>query len=107
MKHLAEFSEIVGHVTHESVTCEVVATTASGFPDEARMLTIELDAFLRPVVSQHPEQQLRPGWLPRTQVITERAPEEEATDVAREVFRQWAHKVRDKAQAHAEEMAFA
>jgi hypothetical protein len=89
-----DISEIVGTFGRNGSTAEVCATATGGFDDEAGVLRLTLDAFVRPVDVRVRETHEAAPWLPRAQAVAERIAREEAGPVAHEVFRRWAAKVR-------------
>ena len=94
MARVIDISEIVGTFGWDGATAEVCATATAGFEDEAGVLEIKLDSFVRPVDLRVHETHETAPWLPRTQTITEHVSREEAGPVAREVFHRWVAKVR-------------
>ena len=91
--HLSR-SEILGTVVQGGVEYEVCASLEGVFDQEHEQLALTLESFLRATDIRVKEQHLRPDWLPRDEKLKEGVSEEDAPDLAREVFHGWVSKVR-------------
>jgi hypothetical protein len=89
-----DISEIVGTFGRNGSTAEVCATATGGFDEEAGVLKLKLDSFVRPVDVRVRETHERAPWLPHAQTVTERIARDECSPVAHEVFHRWVAKVR-------------
>jgi hypothetical protein len=94
MARVIDISEIIGTFGRNGSTAEVCATATGGFDDEAGVLRLTLDSFVRPVGVRVRETHETAPWLPHAQTVTEHVAREEAGPVAREMFHHWVAKVR-------------
>jgi len=85
-------SEIVQVI--ERLNWEVCATAEGSYDNETGRVIVELNSFVRPIDMLHPEQRLRPAWLPAPQVVREKMDASEAGAAAKEIFRGWVARVR-------------
>ncbi len=95
MKKVLSISEIVQNLDLELEPRELCAAAEADYDDTASSLIIKLDAFVRQVHHSGPDVCTRPDWLPRRETLREHVSVEEASDMARDIFRRWTRKVRD------------
>ena len=97
MKRIIDTSEVLGTVEAPEGLCELCASADASFDEEAGLLVVKLEAFLRPTDLLVKERHFRADWLPDTETVTEFIPRQECHEVAREIFHRWARKVREAA----------
>ncbi len=105
MTHRASFRQILDEIPTPSGLCEVVATVEGAYEESRGRMHLELDAFLRPVDLTRPERYLNADWLPHSQAVDERVPEDEAVPAARELFHSWSRRVRQALEQRREQAA--
>ena len=94
MKRLISSSEIIGLFTREDHEFEVCAAGEANFDEGKSELIIELDNFIRPVDLRAKEAHLPADWLPRKRALKESVSQDEAVDLAKDIFQRWVGKVR-------------
>ena len=99
MKHVIDTSEVIGTVETPDGKCEVCASAAAQYDEEAGRLRVELDAYLRTTDLRKKEKRLTAEWLPRRQTVTEGVGPEETVELAKEIFHRWVAKVREASPA--------
>lgn len=87
-------SEILGTVLQEGTEYEVCASLEGSFDQEHQQLKLALESFLRATDIRVKEQHLKPKWLPQDEHLKEGVGEDDAQDLAREIFQGWVAKVR-------------
>lgn len=97
MKKVLSISEIVQDLDLEWEPKELCAAAEADYDDLQSSLVIRLDAFVRQVRHAGPDVCTRPAWLPPVETLREHVPSEEASALAREIFRRWTKKIRDSA----------
>ena len=99
MKRAFDISEALGTVDTADGSCELCASSESGYDETTGRLVANLDAFLRTTSLRAKERQFRPDWLPQPEIVTERVKQQDADEVVRDIFRRWVRKVREAAPA--------
>jgi hypothetical protein len=95
-------SEVLGTADRREGPCEVCASADARYDDEHGHLVVNLDSFLRTTDLRAKERRLTADWLPAKQSVTESVGPDEASEMARDIFHRWVHKVRQAmAQGHA------
>jgi hypothetical protein len=94
MRKVISLNEIVELLELEEGNDEVCATAEAGYSEAIRSLVVRLDSFVRPVDLLTAEQNLTPGWLPRSDTVRETVLFDEAVPLARDIFKRWVEKVR-------------
>ncbi len=94
MKRVISTSEIIGSFARDGREFEVCATAEADFDETSSQLQLELDSFIRPVDLRSKEKHLPTDWLPKKQNLKESVSQDEATDLAKEIFHRWVGKVR-------------
>jgi hypothetical protein len=75
---------------------ELHATLTAHYEKEAREVVAELDSYVCPDDASHMmEEHLRPDWLPGKQVVKAGGEAGETSEIARDIFRSWVHRVRE------------
>jgi hypothetical protein len=97
MRKILSTSEIVQDLDLEVEPKELCAAAEADYDDQKLTLVVKLDAFVRQVHHAGPDVCSRPDWLPKPETLREGAGPDEASDMARDIFRQWAKKVRESA----------
>lgn len=93
MRANLDLTSSLGRTTWEGRECDVFATAHAAYDPPAGTLTVTLDSYLRPEDLTHLDQKIVPPWLPPAQVDREHVDANEATDLAREIFRRWCGRV--------------
>lgn len=93
MKHIISISEAIAEIAvPDGGNAEVHAEVEGTYDEEKSLLLVTLQSEVRPMLKDtHLE---RPSWLPASQSLKEHVAEEEATTLARDIFRHWVEKVR-------------
>lgn len=94
MKRIISTSEIIGSFTRDEREFEICATAEAEFDESKSQLLLSLDSFIRPVDIRSKEQHLSADWLPKKQSLKESVSQDEAVDLAKEIFHRWVGKVR-------------
>lgn len=93
MSHLIALSEALEQLEISGGGTAEVLVSAEGHYDEARgMLVLALDNSVRPLLGA--DSCARPAWLPSPQLLEEHVELDEATTLARDIFRHWVERVR-------------
>lgn len=98
MKRILNVLEVLGLVEAQGNNYELCASADATLDQDAHKLHVRLQSHLRPVHAAQPPATI-PSWLPREENLIENSNEEEALDLARDIFRRWARKTREKAPA--------
>ena len=99
MRKVLAISEIVRDLDREAEPRELCAAADADYDDASSTLIVSLDSFVRQVRHAAPDVCTRPEWLPKGEVLREKVPVEEASDLARDIFQRWTRKVRDSGAA--------
>lgn len=94
MKRIISTSEILGSFTREDREFEVCASAEADFDDANSRLLIDLDSFIRPVDMRAKEKHLPADWLPGKQSLKESVSQDDAVELAKDIFHRWVGKVR-------------
>ena len=97
MKNILSISEVLQDLDLEDEPKELCAAAEADYDDGKSTLVIKLDAFVRQVHHAGPDVCSRPDWLPKAETLCEGVSWEEATELARDIFRRWTKKVRESA----------
>jgi hypothetical protein len=97
MRKVLSTSEIVQDLDLEVEPKELCATAEADYDERNSTLVIKLDSFVRQVHHAGPDVCTRPDWLPKPETLREGVSPSEASDLARDIFRQWTKKVRESA----------
>ncbi len=98
MKRVRSISEVIQDLDLEVEPKELCAAAEAHYDDPKSALVIKLDAFVRQVHHVGPDVCSRPEWLPKPETLKEDVDPDEASDMARDIFRRWTKKVRDAAE---------
>ena len=98
MRKVLSTSEIVQDLDLEVEPKELCAAAEANYDDRTSTLVIKLDAFVRQVRHAGPDVCSRPDWLPNSETLREGVGPDEASDMARDIFRRWTKKVRESAE---------
>ena len=99
MRKVLSTSEIVQDLNLEVEPKELCAAAEADYDDRKSTLVIKLDAFVRQVRHAGPDVCTHPDWLPKSETLREGVGPDEASDLARDIFRRWTKKVRDSVKA--------
>jgi hypothetical protein len=94
MKRLFSTTQIIGPCRMEGQDFEACATAEAQYDEERSHLVIALDSFLRPTDLRFQDEHLRTDCLPRKQNMKESVSQDEAPELARDIFRRWVGTVR-------------
>jgi hypothetical protein len=94
MKRIFLTSQIVGNCRIESQDLEACATAEALYDEEQSQLIIELDSFLRPADIRFKEEHLPADFLPEKETFKESVSQDEAPELARDIFQRWVRTVR-------------
>ena len=95
MKRVLSTSEIVQDLDLEAEPRQLCATAEADYDKEHSTLVIRLDSFVRQVHHAGSDVCSRPDWLPKPETLREGVAPDEASDLARDVFRRWTRRVRE------------
>jgi hypothetical protein len=98
MKKVLSISEIVQDLDLEAEPRELCAAAEADYDEQKHTLVIKLDALVRQVHHAGPDVCSRPDWLPKPETLREGVGPDEASDMARDIFRRWTKKVRESAE---------
>jgi hypothetical protein len=98
MKKVLSISEIVRDLDLEVEPGELCAAAEADYDEHRSTLVIKLDAFVRQVHHAGLDVCTRPEWLPKPETLHEGVGPDEASDMARDIFRRWTKKVRESAE---------
>ena len=94
MKRIISTSEIIGSFTRGEHKFEVCATAEADFDESKSQLLLDLDSVVQPVDIWSKEHHLPADWLPKKQQLKESVSQDEAVELAKEIFHRWVGKVR-------------
>lgn len=100
MRKVLSISEIVQDLDLEMEPRELCASAEADYDEKKSTLVVRLDAFVRQVRHAGSDTCLKPDWLPQGQTLREHVSEEEASEMARDIFHRWTKKIRESAEAH-------
>jgi len=95
MKKILSTSEIIQDLDLEAEPKELCASAEADYDEQKATLVIKLDAFVRQVHHAGPNVCTQPDWLPKPETLHEVVGPDEASDLARDIFRRWTKKVRE------------
>jgi hypothetical protein len=95
MRKILSTSEIIQDLDLEVEPKELCAAAEADYDERKHTLVIKLDAFVRQVHHAGPDVCTRPEWLPKPETLHEGVGPDEASDLARDIFRRWTKKVRE------------
>lgn len=78
----------------EDADYEVFAEADAEYDAPTQQLAVQLQCYLRPEDVTHANERVSPEWLPRPQIDREHVEAEEASDLAKDIFKRWCAKVR-------------
>lgn len=93
MKKIFSSSQIIGPFKNKEEDFEACATAEAQFDESQSRMTVELDSFIRPIDLRSKEHHLQAAWLPKKTNVQEAVSAEEATEVAKDIFRRWVRMV--------------
>lgn len=94
MKRIINTTEVVGTIDLPE-ECEVCASADASYDSDAQLVTIQLDCFLRTTDVRTKERHPAASWLPASETVKDKVAQEEASEMAREIFHRWVRKVRE------------
>ena len=93
MTRLLDITKVVGTVEKNGAFFEVCVEAKASYDPNASRVTVDLRSFLRSVTPSRLGETESPEWLPRSETVQEQVDLDEATDLAKDVFASWSHKV--------------
>ncbi|MBX7208214.1 MAG: hypothetical protein K1X78_07885 [Verrucomicrobiaceae bacterium] len=90
---LLDTTKVVATTAIDSVPHEVCAEAMAAHDRATAMLTVRLRAFLRTLEHTHLGDTIAASWLPAPDTVTEHVSREEASEMAKDVFSSWCHRV--------------
>jgi hypothetical protein len=94
MKRIISSVEVVDELEIQPGRVEVCAAEEANFDEATSLMTVQLNAYLRPIDFRAADKHCVANWLPRPETIHEHLAIEEAMPAAKEIFRRWTTKVR-------------
>ena len=94
MKRIFSTTQIVGPFRMGGEDFEVYAIGEAQYDEERSQLVLELDSLVRPVNFRSREQHLHADCLPKKQLFKESVSQDEAPELARDIFHRWVGTVR-------------
>ena len=94
MRNRISLSEVVGETEHPEGRCEICTSAEGIHKEENEQLTVELDCWLRPVITAEQGKKIQADWLPRAETVTGSVPRSEASDMTKDIFASWVKLVR-------------
>jgi len=95
MRRVVSSSEIVGNCECQGLSMDVSAHSDAYYEEATSTLQVKLMAEVEPADNEFHSSWPHPDWLPAKQTVQEHLPYEDALQVAKEIFRNWARKVRE------------
>jgi hypothetical protein len=99
MRKVLSISEIVQDLDRETEPRELCAAAEADYDEARSQLVMNLDAFVRKVHHAGADECTRPAWLPKPQTLHEGVADDEASELARDIFHRWTRKVREASTA--------
>lgn len=99
MNEIFKTSEILGTIDLPKGECELTASAEAEYAEGNGSLVVHLNAAVHRRNAPMNEDTIPVAWLPPNETVTEFAPIEEASEIARDIFRGWVRKVRGAAPA--------
>jgi hypothetical protein len=97
MNEILHITEILGTVAMPEGECELIARATAEYNEGSGNLLVRLEASVRRRNAARGDSLVAATWLPENQTASEFAPIEEASEIARDIFRRWVRKVRSAA----------
>ena len=92
-------TEIVYRASTHQGEWEVCATARADYRLADSTLTVELDAFVRPVLGSGQHDGFAPPWLPPRKRVARRVPAGKARSSAQAILRRWVQSIRRSVRA--------
>jgi hypothetical protein len=99
VNEILETSEIVGTLDLPQGECELNASATAEYNEGSGLVIVRLDASVRRRNDRSQGDSVPVDWLPTGGTVSEFAPIDEASEVARDIFRRWVRKLRTAAPA--------
>ena len=94
MRNSISLSEVVGETQRPEGRCEVYTSAEGVHEEDDERLMVDLDCWLRPVLTVEQGTKLRADWLPQAETVTASVSRSEASDMTEDIFDSWAKLVR-------------
>ena len=94
MKPVLSLTEIVERASTHQGEWEVCATAHAKHHPTDSTLTVDLRAFVRPVLRSGEHDGFAPPWLPSRKRVTRRVPADRAWSSAQAILRRWVQHIR-------------
>jgi hypothetical protein len=92
MENAISISEVIGTIGDGRI--EICASANAAYDRAKERVFVSLEAFARRVSAYGDGSRMAMRWLPAREHVTNELPREDAVEFARDVFRNWARKVR-------------
>jgi hypothetical protein len=93
MNKLLDTTQVVGATLINGTPHEVCAEAEATHDKTSGQLTVNLRGYLRTLEHTHLGESAAATWLPSPEVIREHVDHDEASEMAKDVFSSWCHKV--------------
>lgn len=90
---LLDATQVLGSVTSDGCAHEIIAEAVANHDRQSKVLTVSLRAFLRAAASDEFGKITTPSWLPEPRTVTEHVEAGEASELAKDIFASWRHRV--------------
>jgi len=100
MKTLLDITKVVSTVEVKGASFEVCAEAEASYDANLSRVTVNLRSYLRSITQSNLGEVQSPAWLPQPERIEEHVDLDEATDLAKDVFASWCHKVHASSPPH-------
>jgi hypothetical protein len=95
MRRVVSSSELVGACVWQGLLMDVSAHGDAYYEEATGTLEVRLTAEAEPADGEFHSPWPQPQWLPAKQTVREHLPYEDALEAAKEIFQNWARKVRE------------
>lgn len=93
MNKLLDTTKVVGTTMINEAPHEVCAEAEASHDKVTGQLMVSLRSYLRTLEHTHLGEGASAGWLPAPEVVREHVDHDEASEMAKDVFSSWCHKV--------------
>ena len=86
MRNRISLSEVVGETQRPEGRCEICTSAEGVHEEDDERLMVELDCWLRPVLTAEQGTKIRADRLPQAETVTASVSRSEASDMAKDIF---------------------
>jgi hypothetical protein len=94
VRNRVSLSEVVGETQRPEGRCEICASAEGIHEEDNERLIVELDCWLRPVMTAEQGTKIQADWLPQAETVTASISRSEASDMTKDIFDSWVKLVR-------------